>query len=664
MLTLDLESKSRADIHEVGGWNYSLDPSTEPLIISFGMDMDKLTTVDLFKDPSCPPALAEHARSGGLLNAFNTSFEYSMWTNVLTPRYGWPAVPLKQWRDTQATCLASGFPASLEGAAKALRLDVLKDKGGKALINFFSCPITSGKLKGQFRSPTDHPERFAEFMAYCEQDVRTTLGIEEALPPLTGEELEFWLATWRMNYRGIHIDVALIKALEKLTDTSRTLLGDKLSEETDGVITIKDIQNHGKLLRFCNNAGAALTSIDKKSVVEALDTDVSGPARIVLEARQALGKGSTAKLSSTLALADKDSRCRFVYRYHGAATGRDSSWLQTLPRGEKLPVDDLIRAALAGDTEKFLTLAYKKAGDKKIFDPMGAVVTCLRGCFTASPGNTLVQCDWAAVEPRISAWVSGETAILERFRKFDIEGGPDLYQIGAAPFFGMEPEQVKGDFRQFGKVYELLNLYEGGWKTVQRQGKDQYRINIDEDTARLCVDVFRAERSATVANWRNLDTAAHNAIKNPQQVFLCGKAAFCFDGTHLRMRLPSGRKLTYPFATLEPTLTPFGQYRDQVNYWGAKNGQWLKFSMHGGIWHNAIVQGTGACLMRHGAKECDKAGLDIVLRAHDEFIADVPAIDSEKYAATLKRIMLTPPSWAKDLPLNGAGWTNERFAKL
>ena len=663
MLTVDLESRSRADIHAVGGWNYSLDPSTEPLIISFGEF--ELTTVDLTKDPSCPPNLAQHVRSGGLLNAFNTSFEYAMWVNVLTPRYGWPSTPLEQWRDTQATCLASGFPASLESAAKAIGLVEQKSKSGQALINFFSCPVTMGKMKGQFRNPADHPERFAEFMAYCEQDVRTTLAIEHALPPITGAELDFWLTTWRMNYRGIHIDTELIKALESLTDTSRTILGDKLSEDTDGVITIKDIQNHGKLLRFCNNAGSSLTSIDKKSVIQALDTAVPGPARSVLEARQALGKGSAAKLASTLAVTGGDNRCRFVYRYHGAATGRDSSWLQTLPRGEKLPVADLIDSAVAKDTEQFLSLSYKKTGDKKIWDPMGAVVTCLRGCFTASPGNTLVQCDWAAVEPRISAWVSGEDQILERFRKFDAEGGPDLYQVSAAPFFGLDPMEVKGDYRQFGKVYELLNLYEGGPKTVQRQGKDQYRIVIDEDTARLCVDVFRAERSATVANWKNLDTAAHNAIINTNSVFRCGKAAFCFDGKHLRMRLPSGRKLTYPFATLEPTLTPFGQYRDQVNYWGAKNGQWLKFSMHGGVWHNNLVQGTGACLMRHAAKECEKAGLDIVLRAHDELIADVPAVDAEKSAATLKTIMLTPPpEWAKGLPLNGAGWINPRFTKI
>jgi DNA polymerase len=365
-----------------------------------------------------------------------------------------------------------------------------------------------------------------------------------------------------------------------------------------------------------------------------------------------------------LAVTGDDSRCRFVYRYHGAATGRDSSWLQTLPRGEKLPVEDLINAAVAKDTERFLSLSYKKAGDKKIWDPMGAVITCLRGCFTASPGNTLVQCDWAAVEPRISAWVSGEEQILERFRKFDAEGGPDLYQVGAAPFFGLDPMEVKGDYRQFGKVYELLNLYSGGWKTVQRQGKDQYRIIIDEDTARLCVDVFRAERSATVANWSNLETAAQNAMQNVNSVFRCGKTAFCFDGKHLRFRLPSGRKMTFPFAAMEMTLTPWGQYREQVHYSGVVKSQWVRCSAHGGIFHNAAVQGTGACLMRHAAKECEKAGLDIVLRAHDELIADVPAIDAERYADTLKRIMLTPPEWAKGLPLNGAGWINPRFTKI
>lgn len=663
MIHTDFETRSEADIQAVGARNYSEHPSTDILCMSFGED--KLTTVDSSVNKECPDELAYAVKSGELVNAFNTPFECAIWTNILTPRYGWPLPKPEQWRDTQAKCLGNGFPASLDKAAKALRLEEQKEGGGKALINFFSVPVSNGKLKGQFRNPADHPERFAEFMAYCEQDVRTTIAIEKALPDLSPDELAFWQNTWRLNERGIYVDRDLINALKRLTDTTRAEFSQQLSEATGGVITIQDITNHGKLLRYCNDKGLQISSIAKKVLKPTLEMDLPGPTRVVLEARQALGKSSTSKLDSTLLLTSPDSRVRGVFRHHGAATGRDSSWLQTLPRGEKMPADELSAAALEGDTEKFLSLAYKKEGSKKVYDPMGAIITCLRGCFCAKPGHTFVQCDWSAVEPRIVAWLAGEDEVLDDFRNFDQYGGADTYQRSAAIFYGCEPLDIKGDARQLGKVYELQNIYESGWQSVQRSAKDQYRISIDEDTARLLVDVFRSKRHKTVAFWRASDTAAKNATACPGSVYRVGKIAFCHDGKHLRMRLPSGRKVTYPFATLEPTLTPFGKWVDQVNYWGVHSTSktWMKFSLHGGVYCNTATQGTGGCLMRNAAIKLEEETMDVVLRAHDEMVCEVPELDAEADAAKLKRIMLTQPEWAKDLPLNGGGWINKRFTK-
>lgn len=663
MLTLDVETRSTWDLRECGGWNYSRHMSTDVLVLCYSIDNGPIIDLDMSVNKECPLDVRDYVHNGGIVNAFNTSFEYSIWKHILHERHGWPMPEDHCWRDTSAVCLANGFPDKLETAAVALKFTDGKDSRGKALINFFSMPVSSGLKKGVFRQPAEHAARFKEFIEYCHQDVKVTLDIEAALPPLSENELEFWLATWNMNLRGIAVDMALVNALSQLCDTSRSIIGESLDSATGGQITIKDIQNHGKILRFVQSSGVACTSVAKKSVTAMLTDIPEGASKTVLEARQALGKTSVAKLDAIKKLAGEDGRIRFGTVAHGAATGRDAArgvQIQNLPRGGKYDVSKLIAAALRGDTDDFLANSYPTKG-KRIFDPMGAIVTCLRSCFVASVNKVLVQCDWSSVEPRKIAWLSGEKALLDDFKRVDASKDVDIYQVTAAPFFGLDPKEMIGDFRQFGKVYVLQNIYGSSWVSVQRSAKDQYGLVIDEDTARLCVDVFRGTYRNIVAFWSNLEKAAKCAILAPNHVVRCGMGAFCFDGTHLRFRLPSGRKITYPYASLKLGMTTWGTEQEQIYYYGVgQSRQWMEFSLYGSQIANHATQGSCACLMRAAVVKLDKLKIDVVLRAHDELVCDV---DTEDKANILKDVMLTLPTWAKDLPLNGAGWTGPRFKK-
>jgi len=656
MLTIDMETRSRADIEEVGSWVYSKDPSTDILCIA----VDD-TVYDLTIDKSCPNALRTHVENGGLVNAFNTAFEYAIWTNILVPRYGWPVVPINNWRDTQYVCSINARPAKLELAAKVLGLAEQKDKGGKSLINFFCVPVSSGAAKGTFREPADHPERWAEMLAYCLQDVKTTRAIDAALRQPSQADWDFWLCTWRMNIRGIYVDLALVRGLLAMVAEARNHMAERLAEDTCGVIKLTDMANHKKLLGYVQGQGVKETSVDKKTVRKILADNPNKEVKATLETRQALGKTSLAKLDRMLAQADPDDgRIRFMFRPNGAQTGRDTSMgvqLQNIPRGGKFKVAALMEAAKAGDWLAFL--AHSKN------DPMEAAVTCLRGCFAAKPGHAFVQCDWSAVEPRIIGWLAGEQWLVDAFMQIDEFGGVDIYQIAAAQFYGGNPSDMVGDMRQFGKVYILQNMYESGPGSVQRSAKDQYRLVIDDQTAQLCVDVYRASNKNIVRYWTNLDNAAKFACLNRGKVYCVGRIAFCHDGRDLRMRLPDGRFIVYPDASVEPTPTPWGSFQDQVIFYGLHqtSKQWVKFNMHGGVWCNGSVQGTGASLMRHAAQRLEEAGLPVVLRAHDEMVCEVPIDRLQDSARLLKEIMVKPPVWADGLPLNGAGWTGDRFKK-
>ena len=55
--------------------------------------------------------------------------------------------------------------------------------------------------------------------------------------------------------------------------------------------------------------------------------------------------------------------------------------------------------------------------------------------------------------------------------------------------------------------------------------------------------------------------------------------------------------------------------------------------------------------------------MDIVFHVHDEVIAEIGSEKAEAGLRTLLDIMASPPDWAKDLPLKGAGFTTDFYMK-
>lgn len=652
-LLVDYESGSELDI-SAGAWNYSRHPSTRALCVALTNEDEQVNVYDLWSNPEPPMEWEIAVREGWEIHSWGVPFEHSIVTNTLKH---WPQPHPELWRDTMAKSLCCGFPDKLGVAAKALRLPELKDDKGSALINFFCKPIASGEKKGHFRQPDEHKERFQELMDYCRQDVVTQQAIDRALPDQTDDELAFWLATHEMNVRGIYIDTGLVHALKDMVAAGRLSVADMLED-----FDFDDLSNHRKVLAYVNDNGADLDSVAKARVVEALAMDIPQAARSVLEARQAAGKTSVSKLDAILLQVGDDSRLRHMTRPHGTATGRDSSVglnVQNLPRGEKMDPAKLIAAAKAGDFDAFLAAATVKGKP----DPLGGVVTCLRGCFAAEPGKVMNQCDWSAVEPRIGAWLVGDRAMMDAFKQIDEHGGVDIYQIEAASFYGCKPEEIKGDRRQFGKVYTLQNIYESGEGSIQRSAKDMYRLELTIEQALECKVHWRAAHPLWVNAWRDLNQGAISAVHSPGVVFRCGKVAWCFDGSHLKLRLPSGRIVWFPWAEIQDQPTPWGTVRPALTYMFShpKTHQWVRESTHGGALFNVVVQGTGACLVRYAARNLRRRGINTVLRVHDELVTET--LDDPAVTAKFKSTMLESPPWAKDLRLNGAGWTADRFNK-
>jgi DNA polymerase len=652
-LYIDFETQAAVDI-SCGQWNYSCHSNTSALCVGLSVNGEPPVVYDL-TDGFVPPEWKAAVYGHWEIHAWNAAFEWSIIHNTLKH---WPEPMPEMFRDVQFTSLCCGLPAKLGDCAMALRLPVEKDAAGAALINYFCKPVASGDRKGSLRDKSEDPERWAKLLSYCKQDVATMVAIANALPEPSEDEQAFWLATWEMNRRGVRVDRELVLALQGLVDRTKHSIFQNME-----CLKPEDLTNHRKVLGYVQDQGVAIQSVAKAVVRETLAMDIPQSARSALEARQAVGKTSLYKLDAMLDQSDENGVVRFLTRPHGTATGRDTSMgvqLQNLPRGEKMSAEKMIAAVLAGNDADFTALAAVKGKA----DPLGGVVTCLRGCFTAAPGTVFHQCDWSAVEPRIGAWLVDDRAMMEAFSHIDDHGGVDIYQIEAARFYKCEPEAVKGDMRQFGKVYVLQNQYESGEASIQRSAKTMFGLELTLDKARECKLHWRKHHPKWVGMWHDLQNGALSAIANVKKVFRVGRCAWCYDGQHLRLRLPSGRVVWFPWALVEEKETPWGELRPSLTYEyiHSVTKQWTRGPTHAGALFNVVVQGTGADLLRHACRLLHVRGIPVVLRVHDELVCEMPEADETAFAR-FKEAMLTTPAWAEGLRLNGAGWTGPRYKK-
>src|SRR6476646_2615294 len=102
--TADFETRSAVSLRTAGTWRYSIDPSTDILCLAFRLPHwapgrtalwhPAFPTLGILEpeDYSDCAEFVEWIQQGGLVEAHNVWFERCIWTNILTPRYGWTLV--------------------------------------------------------------------------------------------------------------------------------------------------------------------------------------------------------------------------------------------------------------------------------------------------------------------------------------------------------------------------------------------------------------------------------------------------------------------------------------------------------------------------------------------------------------------------------------------
>jgi DNA polymerase len=283
----------------------------------------------------------------------------------------------------------------------------------------------------------------------------------------------------------------------------------------------------------------------------------------------------------------------------------------------------------------------------------------------AAPEKTLIGADFSSIESRVLAWLASENWKLDSYRRFDATKDPrdEPYCATACKIFGKPPGSFTKDSaeRGVGKVCDLAFGYQGGLAAWRNFEHDKFT---DTEVEAFKAD-WRAAHPATKQLWYEIDNAAVLAVRERGEVVRCSRVDLKCAGGFLFIKLPSGRKLSYPQPRLISVDGKNGRSQQRVVFADNAAGQFKDcrhgLGSYGGMWTENIVSGIARDLLAAAMLRIEAAGYPIVLHVHDELICEVPigVGSTEEFV----RLMTRKPAWALELPIAASAWTGPRYCK-
>lgn len=707
-LRIDFETRSALDLREVGLYRYARHPTTDIwcLAWAFGDDEPQLW---LPGEPM-PERIALHVEANGPVVAWNVAFELEIWNEILAKRYGFPPLKPEQAHCTMAKSYAMGLPGALEDAGYATGVRFLKDTEGRALMLRMARPramhdAAGNKLKawqpGAVITWWDEPEKRQRLGEYCKQDVRAERAVDERLMPLSEKERRVWLVDYRINKRGVQLDMPSVTAAIKMAEDVKEACNAEMAKVTGGAV--QSVTAVAAIKTWMASRGVEVNSLAKQAVVDLLnegnddapDDTLPADVRKVLLLRQEAGKASTAKFDVMATVAGEDGRLRDAYQYHGAASGR---WA-----GRKVQTHNLVRDMPPPETvEKILALVRK--GDWRAIDmiygpPLTMLSRCIRSFFVAPPGKKLISGDWSNVEGRGQAWFAGEDWKIKAFIAADNKTGPGLYELAYSRMFGVPVESVKNpsEERQVGKVSELAFGYQGGigsFRTMAKAYPDMKVQLMHDATINGFKEAWR-DAHPKIAGvrtlnprtgreyrqggvWREIEQAAIGAVLDEGGAYTCGvpgrHATFKKAGSFLWCKLPSQRVICFPYPRIlegdyGPQLTymtvpsPDDRKKGNIIHDKSNAPNWARVGTYGGALFNRIVQGFCRDFLADLLLWLDENGAAIVMHTHDDGNIEVEIAKAEGARKAMEARMRTLPDWAAGFPLFAKCVILDRYGK-
>ena len=686
MIHLDCETKSEANLPQVGAWVYSEHPSTEVICVCWAIDDAPVQRWWPGRDGifTIPAGLALAIMEGHTLEVYNSGFERGIWVNILTPKHGWIEVPDDSWRDLMAVCNYYNLPPGLDRVAKTVGLEG-KNPEGERLITMYSklhlktakrhipdhewvpwVEMTATERKKYTEAKEDggyFNEDFTKFVDYCCHDVDQQRDVSNFLGDLPDRELPVFLLDQKINVRGIPLDTHGIDVASGLV----TRRADELVSEFKDITGLSPFQ-HAKVRQWFEDNGLVLENMQAETLEELRDdNDLEPEVQRAIAIRVAVNKASTKKLDAMSRQAGLDSRARFQLRYHGASTGRwTGSGFQplNLVRGyEGMDPEQLVSDIMLDDLT-WLDCIYENA--------MEAISKAGRYWIKSSGGHRIVAGDYVSIEAVILSCLAGERWKIDAFKD-----GVKLYELMADKIYGYKPGTVTKAThpmeRQDGKTGELAFGYQGAvgaWRNFDKSDR-----HTDKQITKICA-AWRTEHPMIKKWWGQLESAALAAVREGVTMW-ARDIGFEMVDHWLTMILPSGKRLWYFLPQVEDHRPKWCDgnlnkeckdgtcgHKDQISisYLSVISGKWMREFTYGGKLAENACQAVSREVLVPAMLRVEAAGYPIIMNVYDEIVCEVP--DDHGTVEEFADLMARPlPSWADGWPIRVDAWEGARYKK-
>ena len=642
---LDLETRSKVSVRDVGAYRYAEEPSTEVICCAVAINDEPVEVFDYY---SCTMGLEQclgpvFAAPGRVFVAHNQDFERCVLSKLLGP---W--ILDLPWEDTAARAAAMSLPRKLEDLGlffwptdPALQ----KDKEGSRVMLQLSMPRRSSKANPDlWWTPETKPEAFDRLYSYCAQDVEVSRRVYRKTLDLSPTEDRVWRLTERMSRGGVQLDTESLPLAQAHLEARTSVLAARF-EELTGCVPKSPV-------RVAQALG--LPDARRPTIRKALrDPATSAHDLEALRLLQQLSGAATSKLAAMANRVSADGWLRGAITYAGAErTARWSSMgvqLQNLKRGLGKETETAFSALKLGVLDELFDGCARSAPDPAM-DPISVLAEMLRG-FLIGPFKVG---DFAQVEARVNAWFAGQEDLLDVFRA---KGDP--YCMMGTKIYGREITKADKTERFMSKVVVLGCGYGLGARRLREMLDEVYGVEIDESFAKRLINVYRQANQKIVAFWGVLERGMRYAISSNANWIKVGPVFMGLreiaDELFLFIELPNGRKMWYA----HPYLNPKGEIR----YFGRdiyRSGKWGVVSTFGGKICENCIQAFSRDLLAHAMLRLDAAGYRIRMTVHDEVIADqLEGQSLEEF----ERLLTELPEWAAGLPLSAEVFECFRYRK-
>ncbi len=692
---------------EIGTINYAKE--AEVLCLAYNLKDGLGTRVWTPAAKSFPQDLFDHLNKGLLLEAWNVSFEKSIWNYACVSKYGFPLLPINQLRCAKAKSSAFALPPSLEKAGIVLKTTNQKDAIGKRLIHKFCIPRNPTLKNASKRIFINEDPEGPLLLQYCKQDIATEADISSRVPDLDDFELAFWQVDQEINQRGVQIDKKSVLAAISICEQAYAKYNKEIEKLTDG--QVKAASEIQKIITWLNSKGVNTSTLDAKQVECLLNQhDVPYECRRVLELRQLLGSASVKKLYAMQKLMTDDGRVHNLFIYHSARTGRAAGGgiqPQNLPKGTReidqcksckkhyyvRPLNpltcfwcgydlsksvewniDAVNDALEIINTKSLTCTELCFGDA-----LETISGCLRGLIISASKHDLICSDYSAIEAVVLAELAGEQWRIDVFKTHG-----KIYEMSASKITGMsfeDYEKYKKETGQhhpsrnkIGKIAELASGYQGWIGAWKQFGADKL---FNDEEIKNAVLAWRAASPKIVEMWGGqyrrsrkeffgLEGAAIQAVLFPNNEFEYRGIKYIVKNDILFCKLLSGRYLTYHKPRLDPSTPPRQGLSLSFEGYNTNPKQgpvgWIRMKTYGGKLTENVVQATARDLLAYAILELEKNGYPVVLHVHDEIVSEVK--ENVGSVEEFETLMNRKPTWAQGWPVFAkGGWRGKRYHK-